>query len=158
MVRLLPLRSPEGGVGALKASNRPEILERANHVCELCYGPLSSMSVHHRRPRQMGGTKAEWINSHENLLALCGSGTTGCHGHVESRRQDAYGLGWLLRHGMDPAFTPFCDLRGNWWLLFETQKLPLTLPFDAPNPSSINTSRGVALPETPREENNDRPY
>lgn len=142
----------------MKPSIRAEILARANFACELCYEPSWAVNVHHRRPRQMGGTKAPWIDNHENLLALCGSGTTGCHGHVESRRQDAYGFGWLLRHGMDPAFTPFCDLRGHWWLLFESQKLPLILPFQAPNPSSINTSPGVALPETPREENNDRPY
>ena len=142
----------------MKPSTRPEVLARANYVCELCYGPLAQMSLHHRRPRGMGGTKAPWIHDHENLLALCGSGTTGCHGYVESRRADAYEFGWLVRSGMTPHTTPFCDKRGHWWYLYKDQKLPLSPPFDAPNPSSMPPSPGVGLLETPREEHDDRPY
>ena len=142
----------------MKPSIRPEVLARANYVCELCYGPLTQMSLHHRRPRQMGGTKAPWIHDHENLLALCGSGTTGCHGYVESRRADAYEFGWLVRSGMTPHTTPFCDKRGHWWYLYKNLKLPLTPSHDTPNPSSTPPRPGVGSPETPREEHDDRPY
>jgi hypothetical protein len=142
----------------MKPSIRPEILARANYVCELCYGPLNQMSLHHRKPRQMGGTKVAWIHDHENLLALCGSGTTGCHGHVESRRRAAYDYGWLVRTGIMPHTTPFVDLRGHWWYLYKDLKLPLSPSFDTPNPSSTLPPRGVGSVETPREEHDDRPY
>ena len=55
-----------------------------------------SWSVHHRRPRSMGGTKLAWVDRPGNLILLCGSGTTGCHGWVESHRAFARGLGFLV--------------------------------------------------------------
>lgn len=82
---------------------------RASYRCELCGGTLTGVdgwSKHHRRPRGMGGTRVEWINDVTNLLLLCGSGTTGCHGRVESHRADAYIAGWLLRTGEHPAEVP----------------------------------------------------
>lgn len=142
----------------MKPDTRYIVIARANSVCELCYGPLSQMSVHHRKPRQMGGSRLAWINDPENLLALCGSGTTGCHGYVESHRRVAYDYGWLVRTGMMPHSTPFVDMGGNWWYLYNDLKLPLTLSFDAPNPRSAPPIGGIGSLETPREENDDRPY
>lgn len=55
-----------------------------------------SWSVHHRRPRGSGGTKLKWVNLPANLILLCGSGTTGCHGWVESHRAFARASGWLV--------------------------------------------------------------
>jgi hypothetical protein len=124
----------------------------------VCWTPLFVFNLHHRRPRGMGGSKDPRINDPANLLALCGSGTTGCHGLIESYRERSYEHGWLLRHGWDAELTPFVDLRGHWWLLTGEQKLPLSLPFPAPNPRSIRPAPGVGLSETPREEENDRPY
>lgn len=143
---------------SMRTHTRHLVVTRAQQRCEICYEPLHVMSLHHRRPRQMGGSKADWINEPANLLAICGTGTTGCHGRVESFRERSYEHGWLLRHGWLPEQTPFADLRGNWWLLVGESKFPITTPFPAPNPSSIPPSRGVALSETPREENDDRPY
>lgn len=60
------------------------------------------MSVHHRKPRGMGGTVDIKINSASNLMAVCGSGTTGCHGWLESHREDAYRKGWLVHRNDDP--------------------------------------------------------
>jgi hypothetical protein len=48
----------------------------------------------------MGGSKAPWINRAPNLLALCGSGTTGCHGLVERHRDLSYRFGWLVHRGV----------------------------------------------------------
>jgi hypothetical protein len=50
------------------------------------------VSVHHRRPRMMGGSRNEstYIKP-ANLIVLCGSGTTGCHGWVESNRDRSKG-------------------------------------------------------------------
>lgn len=44
----------------------------------------------------MGGTTDPAINDPRNLVTLCGSGTTGCHGWVESQRDRARQLGWLI--------------------------------------------------------------
>jgi len=118
----------------MKQIDRPTLTHRANYVCELCYGPIDVLSVHHRRPRKMGGTKWEGINDNENLLVLCGTGTTGCHGYVESHRQEGYANGWLVRMGFWPALTPFRDRKGQWWLLYEDSKIAITPPeaFDEP--------------------------
>lgn len=53
-------------------------------------------SIHHRRPRGAGGTSLAWVNEAANQIILCGSGTTGCHGWVESRRAEARMAGFLV--------------------------------------------------------------
>lgn len=115
----------------MNKDTRLSVVTRAQFKCELCGGSLDSMSVHHRRPRGMGGTRRGWVNEPDNLLAVCGSGVTGCHGMIESRRADAYDFGWLVRTGMDPSTVPFCDLDGQWWLLNMT-KMRITMPFNPP--------------------------
>jgi hypothetical protein len=100
--------------------------------CERCRGPLDGvfgMSVHHRKPRGLGGGKGRpWINEPPNLLAICGSGTTGCHGWVESNRTIALHRGLLLLTGWLPEQTPFQSTDGAWWLLLGDAKHRLTLP------------------------------
>lgn len=81
-------------------------MTRAQGRCERCgCDDLGSrwdgFSVHHRLPRSRGGG-----NGPENLLVLCGSGTSGCHGFVESYREAAYECRLLLRTGQDPASEP----------------------------------------------------
>ena len=44
----------------------------------------------------MGGTKLKWVDLPGNLLLLDGSGTTGCHGHVEKHRAAARASGFLV--------------------------------------------------------------
>lgn len=68
------------------------------HVAHLERGV--AWSVHHRRPRGMGGAGADWINRAANGLVLCGSGTTGCHGWVEKHRDRARELGFLVPRGV----------------------------------------------------------
>lgn len=60
----------------------------------------------------MGGTTDPTVNTVPNLAILCGSGTTGCHGEIESHRNDAYADGWLLHAGQNPAEVPV-RLRGG---------------------------------------------
>lgn len=45
----------------------------------------------------MGGTRWEGINLPSNLLTLCGSGTTGCHGWIEHHPTYAEDHGWSVR-------------------------------------------------------------
>lgn len=107
---------------------------RANGHCERCGISIVNRpaSIHHRRPRGMGGTRAEGINTPENCVVLCGSGTTGCHGWVESYRETAIEEGWLLprRDQRDPAEAPvFAE--GDWYLVTADALVPidLTPPF-----------------------------
>jgi hypothetical protein len=84
---------PEGTVAS--------VMSRAGQSCERCGSKQNQFwSMHHRRPRGMGGTKRTDTNRASNILLLCGSGTTGCHGWVESHRLEAYAAG-LLVHSWD---------------------------------------------------------
>ena len=113
---------------------RDSVLKRANYQCEFCHGSLHAMSIHHRGPRQLGGSKASYINEAVNLLALCGSGTTGCHGEVESNRARAYELGLLVHRGYYPENVPYFDKMGHWWLLHEDTKIAIEFPFPHTTP------------------------
>ena len=55
-----------------------------------------SWSLHHRRPAGMGGDRRPETHAPGNLVLLCGSGTTFCHGYVESHRDDAADRGFLI--------------------------------------------------------------
>lgn len=78
----------------------------------------------------MGGTRRP--DTCANLLLLCGSGTTGCHGWVESNRFAARAVGLLVSQRADPAQVPVL-LRGGWWLLTEEGRaVPVDPPSDAP--------------------------
>lgn len=120
-------RTPLTGIAGLRRTARPRsdsngprprrnplppdvrrlVIERDRGRCRRCGGPGGS--IHHRLPRGMGGTRWAGIHSPELLVLLCGDGTTGCHGWIESNRAEALRLGWLLsRHlfGIDPEQVP----------------------------------------------------
>lgn len=87
------------------------VLERAGYRCECCGTPLGDrrgedFSIHHRRCRGMGGTNWFGSNLPSNLMAVCGSGTTGCHGWIESHRFEAMALGYLVSRYQDPSAVP----------------------------------------------------
>lgn len=114
---------------AVPQDTRNAVYQRAGWSCEICGSHLRSLNIHHRSPRRMGGTRRVQIHYPSNLLVACGSGTTGCHGLIESRRTDSYRFGWLVKTGYPPEEVPFCDTRGNWWLLTDDgRKLPIRLP------------------------------
>lgn len=54
----------------------------------------------------MGGTRED-VNILSNLLLLCGSGTTGCHGWVEHNRTEAKRLGLIVPRGTSVTSVPF---------------------------------------------------
>lgn len=94
----------------------PLIGERAGWQCERC-GAIGQ-SVHHRRKRSQGG---EW--SYHNLVFLCGSGTTGCHGWVEHNANAAEFEGYHVRPWQDPAKVTVLYRDGTWVLLTADGKL-----------------------------------
>lgn len=57
--------------------------------------------MHHRKKRGQGGP---W--SPENIVAVCGSGTTGCHGWIEGHPNAAAETGFHVRPWQDPAQIP----------------------------------------------------
>jgi hypothetical protein len=61
----------------------------------------------------MGGSKDPAIHSPANLIYLCGSGTEGCHGKVESNRAEALEFGLLIYRNDDPTLTPVSLWRGT---------------------------------------------
>lgn len=56
----------------------------------------------------MGGSGDPAANLPSNLIVLCGSATTGCHGWATGRPAEAGkdGRGWVVQRGMVPAAVP----------------------------------------------------
>lgn len=91
-------------------ATRHLVAERADWCCELCgrclhdgFAWAHPHSFHHRQPRGMGGSTRSDLNGPANLLLVCGTGTTGCHGSIEKNRDIAYENGWLVRRPLNPA-------------------------------------------------------
>lgn len=94
------------------------LVMRSGGRCERCGRDLTdgrtSVSRHHRVRRRDGGDRLS------NLLLLCGTGTTGCHGHVTEHPTEAYASGWSVRAlsvDQDPSTVPVRLADGHWWLL-----------------------------------------
>lgn len=94
---------------------RDTVKARAAMCCERCGVSVAAYGhqVHHRQPRQMGGTSRPETNLPSNLLLLC---APRCHDEVESSRQISYERGWLVRPRHDPATSPVW-LAGHGWSL-----------------------------------------
>jgi hypothetical protein len=75
---------------------RAYVFAREREICRCCrFRPAESM--HEIKPKSLRG-KVSRINS----IAVCGSGTTGCHGHLRCRGSSAgSGGSWIPR--IDPG-------------------------------------------------------
>lgn len=102
---------------------RKLVLTRDQGCCVRCgrevYDPdadrlYQMYSLQHRAPRGMGGTRSQVINSPVNLVTLCGSGTTGCHGWVESNREEARLYGWAVSRYQSPDVVPMLHAYRGW--------------------------------------------
>ncbi|WBB94250.1 hypothetical protein [Verrucosispora sp. WMMC514] len=62
-------------------------------------------SIQHRRARQGRDLRPD-TNTPPNLILLCGSATTGCHGWVETNRNASRPDGWAIRQTDVPASEP----------------------------------------------------
>jgi len=120
---------------------RTQIIVRDEGYCQRCGRPvfriqtsgtrvllenvLSDYSLQHRIPRGMGGTKgarALMLGNPANGILFCGSGTTGCHGEVESHREAAREMGYSLSLNAPVGMllsTPVTDFAERDWLLCE---------------------------------------
>jgi 5-methylcytosine-specific restriction protein A len=92
------------------------VYERSAWCCEVCaahVGPVRGVDhhIHHRRPRQMGGSRLDDTNMPQNLLLLDPS----CHEQIESEREAAYAGGWLLKNRWNPLAVPVL-IHGHRWV------------------------------------------
>lgn len=108
------------------------------------------VSVQHRRAQGAGGTSLEETNSLSNLLLICGTGTTGCHGWMETQeRKVSRGLGFVVEHTYDdhrpvPVYQyPVLVRGGRWRLLHPTVELYVELP--------VHLRYSKVMPELDRE-------
>lgn len=112
---------------------RTLVLIRCGGRCEITGDRLrgGQWSVHHRRARGMGGTDRPDVHSLANLLAVTGDGTRGVHGWVESHRDAARAMGWLVDHsGPEPDAVPLVLYSGRRVLLDPVNALYLPPPGD----------------------------
>jgi hypothetical protein len=95
---------------------REMVWTRANSCCERCGQGLtrqSEHSLHHRLLKSRGGR-----DHVTNLVLLCGTGTTLCHGLVHREVTLSEADGWILPSGTQPAVQSIVHWSGELrWLL-----------------------------------------
>ncbi len=106
---------------------RAVVMARAGNCCERCGISIADQpaSIHHRQARGMGGTKDPAANDVPNLALLCGTGTTGCHGHIESHRTQAIADGWIVPKWGDPQPIRMVDVFGNRFRFDDDERVDL---------------------------------
>lgn len=123
------------------------VQRRDRYRCAICDRETGSHwsgdSIHHREPRSHPFDR---LHQPENLLQLCGSGTTGCHGWVHAHPKRAYQLGYLVHTGKDPATIPVYYRTGGWQQLnADGTRTPAEPPSDQPDyiPDIKETKKGT---------------
>ena len=84
----------------IPAKVRSALRQREDNWCARCGHSLAN-NAHHRKNKSQGGQDVL-----SNLVLLCGSGTTGCHGWVTGHPLEAYANGLSVRSHDDPAAIP----------------------------------------------------
>jgi hypothetical protein len=80
------------------------VLERDGYACVCCGTSIIGRpySLQHRKRRSQGGD-----NSPSNLITVLGTGTTGCHERIDSRRDPAdEAKGYTVRSFGNPLLVP----------------------------------------------------
>lgn len=122
-----------GRVTGFAVRTRRAVIDRDHGLCQWC-GELVSVddySLQHRRARGMGGSRSTVTNSAANGVVVHGSGTTGCHGYIESHPVEAAERGFRVRQSDDPRMVPLIDWRGHaWWLTVDGRREPADVPVE----------------------------
>jgi 5-methylcytosine-specific restriction endonuclease McrA len=117
--RARPTRDRDGVTSSeIPQRIRDAVLDRDGYACTHCGIPIDRLhySLHHRRPRGMGGSRR--LHTMANLVTLCGSGVDGCHGAVERDRPTSRRTGWLVPNGQVPEKWPVLRRTADgvgWW-------------------------------------------
>jgi hypothetical protein len=132
---------------------RESVLERDGWACVSCGRSIRGhygYSIQHRTPKSMGGSRMPWINLPGNLITLCGSSVTGCHGWAEgnvqwSNRQDVIDWGYVVRRPTLAATVPVLTRLG--WVLYDNDAC-FTYCDDSRNLAEIKDALDVRLGTT----------
>lgn len=111
--------------GEFSPEARAAIYEAAGYRCVGC-GNNQPLTCQHRIARGMGGTSNNLIGHPSNGVALCGSGTTGCHGWTEAHPKHAGALGWRVSRHEDPGLIPWWTQYG--WRCWQADLTVIALP------------------------------
>ena len=108
---------------------RRQVIARDLSTCQWCgrYVRTESgwYSLQHRRARGMGGSRDVATNQPANLVLVCGTGTTECHGQIEQAPAQALARGFRISSSATPARVPYMDWTGREWLLTnDGEKVP----------------------------------
>jgi hypothetical protein len=80
-------------------ATRKRIWVRDAGGCQWCGLPIhegQEYSIQHRRARGAGGSSRPETDLDGNGVLMHGTGTTGCHGHVEKYREESRARGFTL--------------------------------------------------------------
>lgn len=124
-----------------RPTTREAIVGRDLFRCVVCGDPTEQ--IQHRRPAMMGGSRQEWIHLPANGVLACGSGTSGCHGRMESFRMAARDCGLLLRPIEQAGSTPVWYEREEEWRFLDDAGGYLTVQLPPPPDLSRNLILGA---------------
>lgn len=95
-------------------------MERDGPTCRRCgrwvEGQLGSL--HHRKLKGRATPRHDYDRV-ENLVVLCGTGTTGCHGWCHAEPKTAHEAGWVCWSWENPAERPCRTLHNTLLMLLE---------------------------------------
>lgn len=98
-------------------------LQRQGWHCMRCGRNLHDPTVwpgrsgHHRQLRRRADPTMRDLPC--NIVELCGSGTTGCHGWTHAHPAEAERVGYIIPSWRDPLNAPIRDWNGDWWWLLD---------------------------------------
>lgn len=96
----------------IPAAVREVVYDRDDRCCFRCGVYAYAGSVHHRKNASQGGRSSPC-----NLVVLCGSGTTGCHGWVTTHPIEAIREGLTVPSYGDPLLLPVLRYASDWRFL-----------------------------------------
>lgn len=90
--------------------------------CSTCINLLDpsvwpGRSGHHRQLRRRADPTVRDLPC--NIVELCGSGTTGCHGWTHAHPAEAERFGYIIPSWRAPLNAPIRDWNGDWWWLLD---------------------------------------
>ncbi|WPM94283.1 HNH endonuclease [Arthrobacter phage Marchesin] len=124
-----PHDQSKGGTPKLSRKNslgispavRAAVIARDLSTCQWCGRHVRTesgwYSIQHRRARGMGGSRSQATNQPANLLLVCGTGTTECHGWIEAHPVEALARGFRISSSASPDRIPYEDYTGREWIL-----------------------------------------
>jgi hypothetical protein len=111
---------------------------RDEYCCARCGRSLYSVLTFSRHHRMMRSHPFPGLHLPGNVIDVCGSGSTGCHGYIHAHPAESYAKGWLVRGNANllPTDVPILTARHGWILLDDQGHW-------TPTPSQENNTEGT---------------